>query len=309
MRKAKIQAHRGASGYAPENTLPAFQLAVDMGADGIECDIHYSKDGYFIVCHDETIDRTSTGSGFIKDLTLAEIKAEDFGVKYDEKFKGTTAPTLEEMLDVVKGLDIINIEIKEFGEGRDDGEILDKFYEVLKAYGIVEKTIVSSFNGALLKLLKERHSDMYTCYLYIEMKNAAAYSASLGCNAIHPYFKKLSPATIRSAHMRGMQVNCWTVNEAEDIAYMAARGCDGIITNYPDLAAHREIADAMQQNMYLQREITAARELYNDTVNEWNKDIFAWPTKKIVAAKNGYTTRIPFIASKEIKEQAKGVFF
>lgn len=79
--------------------------------------------------------------------------------------------------------------------------------------------------------------------------------------------------------------------------------------NYPDLQAHREIADAMQQNMYLQREITAARELYNDTINEWNKDIFEWPTKKIVAAKNRYTTRIPFAASKEIKEQAKAVFF
>ena len=79
--------------------------------------------------------------------------------------------------------------------------------------------------------------------------------------------------------------------------------------NYPDLQAHREIADAMQQNMYLQREITAARELYNDTINEWNKDIFEWPTKKIVAAKNGYTTRIPFAASKEIKEKAKAVFF
>ena len=79
--------------------------------------------------------------------------------------------------------------------------------------------------------------------------------------------------------------------------------------NYPDLQAHREIADAMQQNMYLQREITAARELYNDTINEWNKDIFEWPTKKIVAAKNRYTTRIPFVASKEIKEQAKAVFF
>ena len=79
--------------------------------------------------------------------------------------------------------------------------------------------------------------------------------------------------------------------------------------NYPDLQAHKEIADAMQQNMYLQREITAARELYNDTINMWNRDIFAWPTKKIVAAKNGYTTRIPFIASKEIKEKARDVFF
>lgn len=79
--------------------------------------------------------------------------------------------------------------------------------------------------------------------------------------------------------------------------------------NYPDLQAHQEIRDAMQQNMYLQREITAARELYNDTVATWNRDIFAWPTKMIVAAKAGYTTRIPFAASQEIKEQAKGVFF
>ena len=79
--------------------------------------------------------------------------------------------------------------------------------------------------------------------------------------------------------------------------------------SYPDLKAHNEIADAMQQNMYLQREITAARELYNDTINAWNRDIFAWPTKMIVAARAGYTTRIPFIASAEIKEKAKGVFF
>ena len=79
--------------------------------------------------------------------------------------------------------------------------------------------------------------------------------------------------------------------------------------NYPDLKAHREIEDAMKQNMYLQREITAARELYNDTINAWNRDIFAWPTKQIVAARAGYTTRIPFIASKEIKEKARDVFF
>lgn len=88
-----------------------------------------------------------------------------------------------------------------------------------------------------------------------------------------------------------------------------SRSINVAVESYPDLQAHQEIADAMQQNMYLQREITAARELYNDTINEWNKDIFAWPTKKIVAAKNGYTTRIPFAASKEIKEKAKSVFF
>lgn len=98
-------------------------------------------------------------------------------------------------------------------------------------------------------------------------------------------------------------------NELSSQIETVSRDINIAAENYPDLQAHREIADAMQQNMYLQREITAARELYNDTINQWNKDIFAWPTKKIVAAKNGYTTRIPFIASKEIKEKAKSVFF
>ena len=98
-------------------------------------------------------------------------------------------------------------------------------------------------------------------------------------------------------------------NELSGQVETMSRDINAAFENYPDLQAHREIADAMQQNMYLQREITAARELYNDTINEWNKDIFEWPTKKIVAAKNGYTTRIPFVASKEIKEKAKEVFF
>ncbi|MBO5314804.1 MAG: LemA family protein [Clostridia bacterium] len=79
--------------------------------------------------------------------------------------------------------------------------------------------------------------------------------------------------------------------------------------SYPELQSHKEINDAMKQNMYLQREITAARELYNDTINTWNRDIFKWPTYQIVAAKRGYTTRIPFIASAEIKQQARATFF
>lgn len=98
-------------------------------------------------------------------------------------------------------------------------------------------------------------------------------------------------------------------NELSGTLDNLSRSINVAVENYPDLGAHKEIADAMKQNMYLQREITAARELYNDTVNAWNRDIFAWPTKQIVAAKNQYTTRIPFIASAEIKEQAKQVFF
>ncbi len=88
-----------------------------------------------------------------------------------------------------------------------------------------------------------------------------------------------------------------------------ARSVSIAFENYPELRAHREIADAMQQNSYLQREITAAREVYNDTVNTWNREIYAWPTKQIVAAKAGYTTRIPFIADEETREAARGNFF
>ena len=98
-------------------------------------------------------------------------------------------------------------------------------------------------------------------------------------------------------------------NELQSSLDTIARKVNIAFENYPDLKAHDEIKSAMQQNSYLQREITAARELYNDTIYTWNRDVFAWPTKMIVAAKAGYTTRIPFIASKEIKEKAKDVFF
>lgn len=98
-------------------------------------------------------------------------------------------------------------------------------------------------------------------------------------------------------------------NELQGILENVSRQINVTLENYPDLKAHQEIADALKQNMYLQSEITAAREVYNDTVMKWNQDIFAWPTKMIVASKQGYTTRIPFTASKEIKDLSKSVFF
>ncbi len=100
-----------------------------------------------------------------------------------------------------------------------------------------------------------------------------------------------------------------TRNEVAGQIDAVSRNINIAVENYPDLKAHAQIADAMKQNMYLQREITAARELYNDTVNTWNREIFSWPTKMIVAAKAGYTTRLPFIASQEIKDKARDVFF
>ena len=98
-------------------------------------------------------------------------------------------------------------------------------------------------------------------------------------------------------------------NELQTKLDSVANNINVAFERYPDLRAHEQISEAMRQNTYLQREITAARELYNDTVNTWNREIFSWPTKQIVAAKEGYTTRLPFIASKEIKEKARDVFF
>lgn len=98
-------------------------------------------------------------------------------------------------------------------------------------------------------------------------------------------------------------------NEVQAKSEQIAANINVQLERYPELKAHQEIQDAIQQNSYLQREITAAREIYNDTVNQWNRDIQIWPRYMIVAAKAGYTTRIPFIASKEIKEQARGTFF
>jgi len=98
-------------------------------------------------------------------------------------------------------------------------------------------------------------------------------------------------------------------NEVAGEIDAVSRSINIAFENYPDLKAHNEIEDAMKQNMYLQREITAARELYNDTINTWNRDVYRWPTKQIVAARSGYTTRIPFIASQEIKARANDVFF
>ncbi len=236
-----IMAHRGASGYAPENTLPAFQMAIDMKADGIECDIHLTIDDEFVVCHDDTVDRTSNGQGEIRALTCGYIKSLDFGTKFDAKFTGAQAPTLREMLNVVKNMNPLNIEIKEFGNG-DDAKALEEFYAILKEYDILSNTIVSSFDAPLLKLLKQSHPDVYTCLLYSQMRAPAANAEKIGCSAIHPYHARLSKNTVNNAHKRGLKVNCWTANEEKDILRMLKIGVDGIITNYPDRV--RRVIDA-----------------------------------------------------------------
>jgi len=238
-----VQAHRGASGYAPENTLAAFQMAVDMKADGIECDIHLSSDGVFVVCHDETIDRTSNGTGKIAEMTYEEITKYNFGCKFHPHYfnpeNALTAPTLEQMLDIVKVMKVINIEVKEFAG--DEDKALNDFYAILEKYGVVERVIVSSFNAGILKRLKELHSDIFTGFLYhpkagVDHKTYLQTALDINSNAIHPEIATLTQEDVDAAHGHGLKVNIWTANTREMVDKAKALGCDGIITNYPDWA-------------------------------------------------------------------------
>src|SRR5690606_20002442 len=140
-----IIAHRGASDQAPETTMAAFRRALDIGADGIELDVHMSADGRLVVIHDETVDRTSNGKGLVKDKTLAELKELDFGSWFSEGFRGEKIPELEDVLELLSDRDVLlNIEIKNgpvFYPG-----IETAVADALQKYGMTDRTIISSFN-------------------------------------------------------------------------------------------------------------------------------------------------------------------
>lgn len=231
-----IQAHRGASEVAPENTLAAFRQAVRMGTDGIECDIHATKDGVYVVCHDDTIDRTSNGSGRIAEKTYAELCHYDFGSWKDMQFAGEKLPTLEQMLEVVGGLRIINIEVKDLRDNtRED---IEAFYAILTRHGVVDRVLVSSFRLEILKDLKRYYPNLRTAYLYVDAADKAAMEAAVdsGCFAIHPSGGNLTPELVDEAHRKGLAVNVWTIDNEEEMRRLAGWGCDGLITNRPEAA-------------------------------------------------------------------------
>ncbi len=157
----KVWAHRGASGYYPENTMTSFEGAIKQNADGIELDVHLSKDGYLIVCHDETLNRTTNGKGFIKQFDLYELKQLDAGSWYDKKYKGEKMPLLEEVIDLIKGTNMdLNIELKAgsiFYPG-----IEEKVLKMIEKYNIKEQVIISSFDHYALVKIKSLDSEIKT---------------------------------------------------------------------------------------------------------------------------------------------------
>lgn len=230
----KIIAHRGFSSRAPENTMSAFEIALEFGVDGLELDVQLSKDGELVVCHDELLDRTTNGSGLLKDYTLEELKELDAGGWYSKEYGGEKIPTLREVLDLVKGKDLLlNIELKS-GVISYPG-IEEKTVSLVKEYGLVDNTIISSFNHYSLVEIKKVMPEMAIGILYMEgLYEPWDYAEKLQARALHPYFYNIVPEIVKGAKERGLLLNPFTVDEPRHIAMVVDAQVDGIITNYPD---------------------------------------------------------------------------
>ena len=233
--KPFVWAHRGASAYAPENTMEAFRLAAEMGADGLEIDVRFSKDKEIMIIHDEKLDRTSNGQGVVGDYTVSELKFFDFGFKFKKALTGTKIPTLAELLEFLKTNDLyLNIEIKPT-----DDDMPKALVELVAKYGLVDRVMYSSFNHLQLARILEHQPDALVGPLYsFNMMNAWTYCENMGARAAHPSHLQLSvfPTYVEECHKRSIRVHPWTCDDPTRIAEIIDLGVDAIITNVPDVA-------------------------------------------------------------------------
>lgn len=236
MKRPIVIAHRGASAYAPENTMASFKKALEIGAGGIELDVQLSRDGHLVVIHDEMLDRTSNGKGWVKDKSLEELKSLDFGSWHSAGCAGEKIPLLEEVMELLKDKDILlDIEIK-------SGVVLyqgieEKTADMIMKYNMADRVIVSSFNHYSLAWLKKIQPVIKTGILYVAgLYEPWKYAASVGACAIHPLFYNIHPEIMTGCKQNGILVNPYTVDQPEMIQKVALAGVDGIITNVPDTA-------------------------------------------------------------------------
>lgn len=234
--KTVIWAHRGASGNAPENTLAAFKMASDLGADGIELDVHFTLDRQVVVVHDDDVKRVTYHEGAVSSMTLAQLKKLDFSNKM-AAFAGEKIPTFEEVLALVEPTKMrINIELKTNCENPCGLE--EATHALVEKYHMQDRIMYSSFNHYSLLQVKT-FAPKIACGILYSNKLAKPwdYAASLGLDAVHPMFNSINqPDYMKNCHAAGILCNTWTVNTKEDIIRMLDAGVDGIITNYPELA-------------------------------------------------------------------------
>lgn len=240
-------AHRGASGVAPENTLVSFHQALELGADVLELDIHATKDGEIVVIHDQTVDRTTNGTGMVKDLTLADLKKLDAGYcftldggkTYPYRGQDITIPTLKEIFAEFPSCRI-NIEIKQLAP-----PIELKVLKLIQQAEMVNKTLVVSQYGEVIERFRVSAGDIATgasenelrdFMIYLKLKAVPFYKPKADAFQVPEWYDQYHIATeafLEAAHSKNIKVHVWTVNDEDSMRRLLEMGVDGIITDYP----------------------------------------------------------------------------
>ncbi len=241
-----ILGHRGASAYAPDNTRAAFELAVQMGADGVETDIHLTKDGIPVIQHNYEIDRNSNGKGYVEEMTFEELKQFDFGAWKGEQFKGERIMSLEECMEYAeKNMKFINLELKQTMHV--DSPIVEKTIELVKKYHMLDRVLLSSFDHKLMQKAQLQCPEMLIGALYDEsevkqnniaeiLKDAPQYVADLGFDFANPHVDYLCEEGIVDKFAeKGIGVAVWTVDKPYIAQQCFERGVKCVITNKPDV--------------------------------------------------------------------------
>ncbi|SDQ52436.1 glycerophosphodiester phosphodiesterase [Virgibacillus salinus] len=238
----KIIAHRGASTLAPENTMAAFNLAYEQGAEGIETDVHLTKDNVPVLIHDEHVKRTTNSTGYIKDYTFKQLKQLDAGSWFSLKFAGSAIISLEEFLGWIQNKPLcLNIELK---NNKIDYKNLENIvYEMVSHYQLLNHTTLSTFNPTSIERLKRFNGNIGVALLTSKRrKNLVSYTKDLGANAIHIKYRLLNQLFIDKCHQEQMAVRVYTINKPAHMSRSFQLGCDGIFTDVPHKALqYREL--------------------------------------------------------------------
>lgn len=239
--KTEVWAHRGASGYAPENTIEAFQIAEQLHADGVELDVQLTKDGELVVIHDETVDRVSDAVGYVKDYTLAELRKINVSNSMSD-YQNVRIPTLQEVLEELRPSGMkINIECK-------NGifcysALEEKVVQLVKDMKMTDRIWCSSFRHESVLKVKQLCPEIRTGFLIADvMLEPAAYCRRWGVDALHPALYHMQDESLADkCRENGVAVHVWTVNEEKDMKKLCQSGVEAIITNFPDRA--RNVVD------------------------------------------------------------------
>lgn len=230
-------AHRGASGYCPENTMAAFEKSWDLGATGIETDVQMTKEGQLVLIHDESLKRTTGHEGQVKDFTYSEISELDAGSWYSDEFVGERIPLLDQLLDWMAPTSmILNIEIKNNLEPYTGIE--EKLIDAVRKRNLIDRVIISSFNHYTLNRCKQLEPAIQTGILYMDnLFQPWNYAQSVGASALHAYYGTVTPEKVEEARQAGIIYNPFTINDPTIMRELIQMNVSGIITDFPDILA------------------------------------------------------------------------